>query len=303
MSEILGKWKKGLAKSNQNLINRLNELFQKDRGDNLYEELEAILFQADLGVSVVESLIESLKKEGKRNFHDIAEIKPILKKELLSHLTFPPPLAMGCSPWVIMVVGVNGSGKTTTIAKLSRRYKMAGKKVFLLGADTFRAAAEDQLQIWGDRLSIPVFSGKKGTDPGSVVYDGINSALAKDYDLVLIDTAGRMHTRHNLMEEIKKVYRVAGSRINGAPQDIWLVMDAFTGQNAIAQAKEFKKEIPVTGIILTKMDTSAHGGMAFTLQEELNLPIRFIGLGESVDDLEPFDRDRYVDGILGDLDG
>jgi fused signal recognition particle receptor len=193
---------------------------------------------------------------------------------------------------------VNGSGKTTTAAKLGRRFTDEGKRVLLVAADTFRAAAVDQLQVWAERLDVPIIAGKMGADPGAVVYDGIQSALARDFDLVLVDTAGRLHTRYNLMEELKKVQRAAGKALAGAPQAIWLVLDATTGQNALVQARAFKDAVSVTGIILAKLDSSARGGMAFAIQRELGLPVLYAGLGEKAEDLTPFDPQAFVKGIL-----
>jgi fused signal recognition particle receptor len=197
-----------------------------------------------------------------------------------------------------MVVGVNGSGKTTTIAKLAQRYQTEGKSLLFGAADTFRAAAVDQLQVWGDRLGVDVVAGAPESDPGAVAFNAVQSGLSRNIDLVIVDTAGRLHTRFNLMEELKKVNRVVGKALPGAPHAVWLVLDATTGQNALQQAKAFKEAVQVTGIILAKLDTSARGGMAFAIQEELGLPILFAGLGEKPEDLTPFDPDAFVKGIL-----
>jgi fused signal recognition particle receptor len=198
-----------------------------------------------------------------------------------------------------MVVGVNGSGKTTTIAKLGQRFQSRGKKLLFGAADTFRAAAVDQLQVWGDRLGIDVIAGAPESDPGAVAFSAVQSGLARGVDIVMVDTAGRLHTRFNLMEELKKVYRVVGKALPGAPHETWLVLDATTGQNALQQAKAFKEAVGVTGIILSKLDSSARGGMAFAIQHELGLPILFAGLGEKPEDLIPFDPNAFVDGIMG----
>jgi len=196
-------------------------------------------------------------------------------------------------------VGVNGSGKTTTAAKLAQRYQQQGKTVLFGAADTFRAAAVDQLQVWGQRLGVEVISGAAESDPGAVAFSAVQAGLARGVDLVLVDTAGRLHTRFNLMEELKKVYRVVGKALPGAPHHVWLVLDATTGQNALHQARAFKSAVQVTGVILSKPDSSAHGGMAFAIQRELGLPILFAGLGEKPEDLTPFDPQAFVDGILG----
>jgi fused signal recognition particle receptor len=197
-----------------------------------------------------------------------------------------------------MIVGVNGSGKTTTIAKLGKQFANRGQKVLLVAADTYRAAATDQLQVWGDRLNLPVIAGQPNADPGAVAYDGVQAALARKMDLVLVDTAGRLHTRYNLMEELKKVNRVIGKALPGAPHACWLVLDATTGQNAIQQARAFKEAVQVTGVILAKLDSSARGGMAFAIQRELGLPILYAGLGEQPDDLQIFNPEAFIQGIL-----
>jgi fused signal recognition particle receptor len=207
-------------------------------------------------------------------------------------------LVFTVKPAIILLVGVNGSGKTTTAAKLGQLFADDGKRVLLVAADTFRAAAVDQLQVWAQRLELPIVAGQMGSDPGAVVYDGVQSAISKGFDLVLVDTAGRLHTRYNLMEELKKVNRVAGKALPGAPHAVWLVMDATTGQNALVQARAFKEAVNVTGIILAKLDSSARGGMAFAIQKELGLPILFAGLGEKAEDLVPFDPEAFVKGIL-----
>jgi fused signal recognition particle receptor len=197
-----------------------------------------------------------------------------------------------------LIVGVNGSGKTTSIAKLGKRFTKQGKKVILGAADTYRAAAVDQLQVWADRVNLPVIAGQPDGDPGAVAYDTVQAAIARQVDIALIDTAGRLHTRFNLMEELKKVHRVVGKALPGAPHAVWLVMDATTGQNALQQARAFKEAVKVNGIILAKLDSSARGGMAFAIQQELGLPILFAGLGEGPDDLQPFDPNLFVQGIL-----
>ncbi len=210
-----------------------------------------------------------------------------------------PVLQWKDKPSVIIVVGVNGSGKTTTIAKLGQRFRSEGKTLLFGAADTFRAAAVDQLQVWGDRLKVDVISGAPESDPGAVAFNAVQSGVARHLDLVIIDTAGRLHTRFNLMEELKKVDRVIGKALPGAPHAVWLVLDATTGQNALQQAKAFKEAVGVTGVILSKLDSSPRGGMAFAIQHELGLPILFAGLGEKPEDLIPFDPDAFVSGILG----
>ncbi len=226
------------------------------------------------------------------------ELLATLRQELRARLLTPPPLSFTHKPSVILVVGVNGSGKTTTIAKLAARFTNEGRKILLGAADTFRAAAMDQLQVWGDRLKVEVIAGAFESDPGAVAFNSVQAGIARSVDIVMIDTAGRLHTRFNLMEELKKVNRVVGKALPGAPHEAWLVLDATIGQNALQQARSFKEAVNVTGVILSKLDSSARGGMAFAIQRELGLPILFAGLGEKPEDLQPFDPDAFVDGIL-----
>lgn len=300
MVDILDRWKKGLARSSKAAFGRIaSVLGATEIGADNWDELESILIQADLGLETTQSIISGLKAGIRsQGITKAGDIKPILEKELRSRLQNPPEINMDVTPFVIMLVGVNGSGKTTTIAKLGQKFSASGKKVQLVAADTFRAAAVDQLQVWADRLKIPIVTGKMGSDPGAVVYDAIQSAIARQIDILLIDTAGRLHTRYNLMEELKKVFRVAGKAMEGAPHATWLVLDATTGQNALLQARAFKEAVNISGIILAKLDSSAKGGMAFAIQEELGLPIIYAGLGESPEDLQLFDPDDFIKGIL-----
>lgn len=300
MSDIFSRWKEGLARSSKAAFGRLAGLFGATEITNeTWDELEALLIQADLGIQTTESVLESLRSVVQtRGLTRADELRSLLEAELHARLDIPPVIEFPYKPAVILLVGVNGSGKTTTAAKLGRRFADEGKRVLLIAADTFRAAAVDQLQVWAERLNLPVVAGQTGSDPGAVVYDGVRSAVTKGYDLVLVDTAGRLHTRYNLMEELKKVYRVSGKALQGAPHAVWLVLDATTGQNALAQARAFKEVVGVTGVILAKLDTSARGGMAFAIQRELALPILFAGLGEKAEDLTPFDPDAFVKGIL-----
>ena len=221
-----------------------------------------------------------------------------LRVELRNRLDKPPAIEWPGNPSVLVVVGVNGSGKTTTIAKLGNRFIDEGKSILFGAADTFRAAAVDQLQVWGDRLGVEVIAGAPESDPGAVAFNAIQAGIARDVNLVIIDTAGRLHTRFNLMEELKKVQRVVGKALPGAPHAVWLVLDATTGQNALQQARAFKEAVDVTGVILAKLDSSARGGMAFAIKHELGLPILYAGLGEKPEDLQPFDPDAFIEGIL-----
>jgi len=301
MVDLFEKWKQGLDKTRKITFGRIANLFGVTQiNSDLWDEMEGILLQADLGVESTQLIIESLKMEVQKNgLTKSSELQDYLKEELIRLLDPSPALEIwDRKPAVILLVGVNGSGNTTSAAKLAKKFNYQGKKVLLTAADTFRAAAVDQLQVWGDRLNIPVIAGQPNADSGAVAYDGVQAAIARNMDVVMIDTAGRLHTRYNLMEELKKVYRVIGKALPGAPHAVWLVLDATTGQNALHQARIFKDAVNVTGIILAKLDSSARGGMAFAIQRELKIPILFAGLGEKPEDIEPFDRDKFVRGIL-----
>ncbi len=300
MPQWFQRWRQGLARTRRVTFGRLAQLLgATDITEATWEDLEALLIQADVGVEltleILDRLRERVRKEGITRAQDLL---PLLREELLALLRRPPDIAYRARPTVILVVGVNGSGKTTTIAKLAHRFRQQGRQVLLVAADTFRAAAIDQLKTWGERLGVPVIASQPGADPGAVVYDGLQAARKRGVDIVLVDTAGRLHTRYNLMEELKKVRRVAGKVILGAPHHVWLVMDATTGQNALQQARAFKDAVGVTGVILAKLDSSAKGGMAFAIQRELRLPILFVGLGEKPEDLAEFDPEAFVDGLL-----
>lgn len=298
---IFNKWKNGLAKTSKSTFGQIASLLGASQiTDETFEELEALMIQADIGVDTSEEILAVLwERERKEGFIKAAELKAAFKEELRKRLSAPPPLEFPYQPTVVLIVGVNGSGKTTSIAKLGKRFHDQGMQVLLGAADTYRAAAVDQLEIWAQRLDLPVISGQLGGDAGAVAFDAVQSAISRNTDVVLIDTAGRLHTRFNLMEELKKVYRVVGKAMTGAPHAVWLVMDATTGQNALQQARAFKQTVNVNGVILAKLDSSARGGMAFAIQRELGLPILFAGLGEKPDDLQPFDPDLFIQGILG----
>lgn len=300
MADIFNKWKEGLARSSKAAFGRLASVFGATQiTPDTWDELEAILIQADMGIDTTLSIIQSLKQGVNKNgITRSDELQALLREELINRLE--PASAIDLKshlPTVILIVGVNGSGKTTTIAKLAKLFSRQ-KTVMLAAADTYRAAAVDQLQVWGDRLQIPVIAGQPNADPGAVAFDGVQAAVARKTDLLFVDTAGRLHTRFNLMEELKKVNRVIGKALPGAPHACWLVLDATTGQNALQQARAFKEAVQVTGVILAKLDSSARGGMAFAIQRELGLPILFAGLGEKPEDLQEFNREAFVDGIL-----
>lgn len=300
MAEFFDKWKNGLAKTSKTAFGQLAQLLGATQiTHETWEDLEALLIQADLGIETTAEILESLRLIVRdQGLIYSEELSAALRDELRARLDPAPVLQWKEKPSVIMVVGVNGSGKTTTIAKLGQRFRSEGKTMLFGAADTFRAAAVDQLQVWGDRLKVEVISGAPESDPGAVAFNAVQSGAARKLDLVFIDTAGRLHTRFNLMEELKKVDRVIGKALPGAPHAVWLVLDATTGQNALQQAKAFQEAVGVSGVILSKLDSSARGGMAFAIQRELGLPILFAGLGEKPEDLVPFDPDAFVKGIL-----
>lgn len=300
MTDILSRWRDGLSKSSKAAFGQIAGLLgATEIKADTWDDLEALLIQADLGIETTASVLEELKRitrtEGLTRANELTES---LRMNLRKRLDSPHPLNLKSHPSVVLVVGVNGSGKTTTIAKLAERFQSEGKSILLGAADTFRAAAVDQLQVWGERLKVEVVAGAPESDPGAVAFNAVQSGVARGIDIIMIDTAGRLHTRFNLMEELKKVNRVVGKALPGAPHEVWLVLDATTGQNALQQARSFKEAVNVTGVIISKLDTSARGGMAFAIQKELGLPILFAGLGEKPEDLQPFDPDAFVNGIL-----
>ncbi|MFC2052692.1 signal recognition particle-docking protein FtsY [Chloroflexota bacterium] len=301
MNNVLDKWKQGLAKTSKAKFGQISTLFGATEITAVtWDELEALLIQADLGLETTDIVLNIVEKRvNTQGLTKTQDLKEALRDALRSILKTPPVIELNTHPAVILIVGVNGSGKTTSIAKLGYLYTREGKQVILGAADTFRAAAVDQLEIWAKDIDLPIISGQHGGDAGAVAYDTVEAGIARDADIVIIDTAGRLHTRFNLMEELKKVYRVVGKALPGAPDAVWLVMDATTGQNALQQAHAFKDAVRITGVILAKLDSSARGGMAFAIQRELDLPILYAGLGEKYDDLQPFDPDAFVDGILG----
>lgn len=304
MSAFFDKWKSGLTRTRNSAIGRLASTFgASEITPDTWDELESVFIQADMGIDTTQSILTSLKnKTVELGVIKTRDFFPLVREELLSRLDRPVEFnPQAHHPEIILFVGVNGSGKTTTAAKLGSLYQKSGIKVLLAAADTYRAAAIDQLEEWGTRLNIPVIAGQPNSDPGAVAYDSVQAALSRNVDLLIIDTAGRLHTRYNLMEEIKKVHRVIGKSLENAPHEVWLVLDAATGQNAFQQAKYFKEAVKVTGIILTKMDTSSHGGMVFAIQDKLAIPVIYIGMGEQPDDLLPFDPESFVDGLLSDL--
>jgi fused signal recognition particle receptor len=301
----------GLTKTRRGLLDRLAGIFGPvDITNDTWDELEALLIQADVGpptaAAIVRELRESARHAGVRRAEELPEL---LRGVLVRALAPPADVAAAedhgsrPAPLVWLVVGVNGSGKTTTIAKLAFRQRQAGRSAVLVAADTFRAAAIDQLKIWGERCAVPVIAGQPGGDPGAVVFDALSSGLGRAADVLIVDTAGRLHTQPNLMAELVKVQNVIGRQVPGGPHETLLVLDATTGQNGLAQARAFTRAVAVSGLVLAKLDSSAKGGVALAITRELGLPIRYVGTGEQLEDLAPFDAAAYVDGLLGHAEG
>jgi fused signal recognition particle receptor len=293
-----------LTRTRQSFFSRIGAIIGRgEAGPEVWENLEELLIQADVGVQTTIELVEKVRaRAAKEKLRDAASIQQALQQEMVAILTAPAARhAAGFTPGleVILVVGVNGVGKTTSIAKLARYYQNQNKVPILAAADTFRAAAGEQLAIWGQRVGAVVIGGtQSGGDPAAVVFDAIQAAQARKADVLIVDTAGRLHTKFNLMEELKKIKRVAERQVPGAPHQVLLVIDATTGQNALAQARQFTAAADVTGIILTKLDGTAKGGIAFAITKELGLPIRFVGTGEKIDDLDEFNAQEFVQALF-----
>ncbi len=297
--------KDGLSRTRKTFVRQIDALFlgKKQIDAELLEDLEEILIMADIGANTTQELLEKTREQVRRNeLADGQALKKALKEMILGYLinadrpadlVLPPQ-----GPFVIMVLGVNGVGKTTTIGKLAHKFTQAGQKVLLVAADTFRAAASEQLQIWGKRVGVEVVAQQAGADPSSVVFDALDYAKPRNFDVVLVDTAGRLHTKVNLMEELKKIKRVMDKKIPGAPHEILLVLDATTGQNAISQARLFNEAVDVTGLALTKLDGTAKGGIVINISHEFNIPIRFIGIGEQMEDLRDFEPGEFVEALF-----
>jgi fused signal recognition particle receptor len=291
----------GLNRTRQNMLGKIaNVLGVTQIDEDTWDDLEAVLIQADVGVDSAGEIIQRLQNYTEENgITRTSDLQKQLFIELRSLLKAPPPLTFPGNPCVLMMVGVNGSGKTTTSAKLAQHFRQQyGLSPILAACDTFRAAAVEQLQVWGGRLGVEVISSVHGADPGAVLHDAISAARSRGNNLVIADTAGRLHTKYNLMEELKKVHRVAGRAEAGAPHHVWLVLDAVTGQNAMHQARAFKEAAHVTGVVITKLDSSARGGMVFAIRQELGLPVYYLGLGEKVEDLRPFNPDAFVEALV-----
>jgi fused signal recognition particle receptor len=300
---LLDRLKTGIQKTRSGLVDRIEDALagKREIDADLLDELEYTLITADLGVRTVENILEHIRQRVDRRMSaDPAEVRNLIREELLDVLraSDTPIRVVSTPPAVVMVVGVNGSGKTTTIGKLAHRFLGEGRKVLLCAADTFRAAAIEQLEVWAQRTGVEVIRQKTGADPSAVVFDALQAAKARGVDYVIVDTAGRLHTKENLMAELEKMRRTCQRVVPGSPHEVWLVLDATTGQNGLEQARKFTESAGVTGIILTKLDGTAKGGVVVAIAGELNLPIRFIGVGEKLDDLLPFEPDKFIASLF-----
>lgn len=298
-----------IEKTRDSMNNKLDAVFEsrKKIDEAFLDELEEMLISTDIGVATTMQILEAIRKGvSRQEINDLDALKRIMKKELLDILhhskergvASETEVSDAIKPYVLMVVGVNGVGKTTTIGKLSQRIKNEGNGVLICAADTFRAAASDQLEIWAERAGVPIIQQKQGTDPAAVLFDALQAAKARNADVLIVDTAGRLHNKSNLMAELEKMKRIAGREVEGAPHETLLVIDAVTGQNGLEQARQFMRVADVTGIVLTKLDGTAKGGIAVAIAKELNLPIRYVGIGEQVNDLMVFDAENYVNGLF-----
>ena len=301
---LFDRLKAGVEKTRAGLVDRVEDVLsgKKEIDADLLEELEYTLITADLGVKTVEEIIERIHERIDRKMtSDAAEIRNLIREHLLEVLrgSETPMRRVRTPPAVVMLVGINGAGKTTTVGKMAHRFMGEGRKVLLCAADTFRAAAIEQLDVWGERAGVRVIKQKTGADPSAVVFDGLQAAKSGGVDYVIVDTAGRLHTKENLMSELEKMRRTCARVVPGSPHEVWLVLDATTGQNGLEQARKFTESSGVTGIILTKLDGTAKGGVAVAIARELKLPIRFVGVGEKIDDLLPFEPEKFVESIFG----
>ena len=295
------KLNKGLKKTRDNMSGAINAaLYGKNEiDDEFYDELEEILVMADVGVNTSAEIVEKLRDAVfKKNLRKAKDVKEEIKNIVADMLSGGETIDMVTTPPVILVIGVNGVGKTTSIGKMAAMFKEEGKKVILGAADTFRAAAIDQLEIWADRAGVDIVKHKEGADPAAVVFDTISAGKARNADIIICDTAGRLHNKKNLMDELAKIYRVIDRQLPYADREIFLVLDATTGQNAVNQAKEFKDVAEITGIILTKLDGTAKGGVVLAIKNDLKVPVKFIGVGEGIDDLRPFDPKAFAEGLF-----
>ena len=308
--EFSARFRRAVAATRDSLSEKLDTVFagRKQIDDELLDQLEEVLIAADIGVPTTLGILETVRRGiARKQINDLEALKQAIKDELLNILQASEQRGVASetsapetvAPYVMMIVGVNGVGKTTTIGKLAQRIKAEGNEVLICAADTFRAAASDQLAIWAERTGVPLIQQKQGTDPAAVLFDSLKAAKARGADVLIVDTAGRLHTKSNLMAELEKMKRVASREVEGAPHETLLVVDAVTGQNGLEQARQFLRVAGVTGIVLTKLDGTAKGGIAVAIAKELNLPIRYAGIGEKVDDLVVFDPHQYVNSLFG----
>jgi fused signal recognition particle receptor len=307
-SETLKKLKSGLAKTRDTFFGKVTQLVSSKTviDDEMLDRLEEILISSDVGVETTMVILDNIKRRVKEEHYQSSDQLTVLLKDEIAKVLHvngeqgPTDIRLPDKPrpYVMMIVGVNGVGKTTTIGKLAHNYRLAGYKVLVGAADTFRAAANEQLEIWARRAGVEIIQQSRGSDPAAVAFDSLSSGIAKKSDIVLIDTAGRLHTRVNLMEELKKIRRVLEKRMPGAPHEVLLVLDATTGQNALQQVRQFTSAVNVTGLIVTKLDGTAKGGIVLAISNELKIPVKFVGVGEQIDDLQPFDRKVFVDALF-----
>ncbi|HEX5731776.1 MAG TPA: signal recognition particle-docking protein FtsY [Blastocatellia bacterium] len=312
-TDFIDKFKQAVASTRENLAERIETVVggRREIDAQVLDELEEALIGADIGVQTSLEIIEKARQQvARKQLNDVDELKRLIKSELLAILdaaernrkrgtvASETEVPLDIKPYIIMIVGVNGVGKTTTIGKLSHRIKSEGNEVLICAADTFRAAANDQLAIWAERSGVPLVQQKPGTDPSAVLFDSISSARSRNADVLIIDTAGRLHTKLNLMQELEKMRRVAGREVERAPHEVLLIIDAVTGQNGLEQARQFTRAVPVTGLVLTKLDGTAKGGIVIAIAKELGIPIRYVGVGEKMNDLIEFSPEAYINGLF-----
>jgi fused signal recognition particle receptor len=301
---LFTRLQQGLAKTRASFVSRVDDLFlgKKEIDAELLDELEEILITADLGVNTTLDLLDEIRSRvSRKELRDPQALKLALKERIIHFFDAYDDAKMqlpATGPFVIMVVGVNGVGKTTSIGKIANKFVSSGQRVLLVAADTFRAAAIDQLKIWGERVGADVVAKKQGADPSSVIFDALDYAVSKEFDVIIVDTAGRLHTKVNLMEELKKIKRVINKKMVNAPHEIMLILDATTGQNSISQAKLFDEAVGLTGLTLTKLDGTAKGGIVVNISHDFNIPIRFIGIGEKIEDLRDFDPEEFIEALF-----
>lgn len=299
--KLFGKLKSGLEKTRDSITDKVNEVLNLavTIDDDLYEELEEILVMADIGFDTTVDIIDRLKKKIKEEkINEPSEVKPCLRRVIVEMLEEDKVEIEEKFPKVLLIIGINGAGKTTSIGKIASRYKESGKKVLLAAGDTFRAAAIDQLEVWANRAEVDLVKHKEGADPGAVIFDAISAGKSRGTDILICDTAGRLHNKKNLMKELAKINKIVENEFNGAQKETYLVLDATTGQNAVSQAKEFMETSKIDGIILTKLDGTAKGGIVISIKSTLNIPVKYIGVGEGVEDLQEFDASEFVNALF-----